>query len=145
LNEAAYTGQRRLMAGGTSATRMAARRDSAGGTAPPPQLLDERRADPQESRDGAWRAEPLLRGAKNLLPKVKGVGFHAPRHRPLIAVCANDNRSRVITLEKLCRIKESIPFKLHHHPLFNIFRANVIALRNVGEPFTARERKICAD
>jgi hypothetical protein len=40
------------------------------------------------------RAEPLIIGAKNLLPKVKGVGFHAPKHRPLISVCANDNCSR---------------------------------------------------
>jgi hypothetical protein len=104
LNEAAYTGQRRLIADGTSATRMAARRDIAGGTAPPQQLRDERLADPKESRDGALRAEPLIIGAKNLLPKVKGVGFHAPKYRPLISVCANDHRS-----------KRSIPVK----PIFS--------------------------
>ncbi len=94
MNEAAYTGQRRLIADGASATRMAARRDIAGGTAPPKRLLDERLADPKEGCDGALRAEPLIIGAKNLLPKVKGVGVHAPKHRPLISVCANDNRSR---------------------------------------------------
>jgi hypothetical protein len=94
VHEGAYTGQRRLIADGTPATRMAARRDIPGGTVPPKQLLDERLADPKEGRDGALRPEPLIIGAKNLLPKVKGVSFQAPTHRPLIFVCAKENRSK---------------------------------------------------
>jgi hypothetical protein len=81
LNEAAYDGPRRLIAEGTSATRGGVRRDIPGGAAPPKQLLDERLADPKEGRDGVLRAEPLIIGAENLLSQVKGVGFHAYKHK----------------------------------------------------------------
>ena len=77
LKAVGYEGQRRLSAEGASATSVGTGRDLPGGAAPPKQLLDERRANPNEGREGALRAEPLLIGAENLLSQVKGKGFHA--------------------------------------------------------------------
>jgi hypothetical protein len=81
LNEAAHDGLRRLIAEGPSATRVGARRNIPAGAAPPKQLLDERLADSKEGRESALRAESRIIGTKNLLSKVKGVGFHAHKHK----------------------------------------------------------------
>jgi hypothetical protein len=51
--EAAYDGQRRLIAEGTSASSVGTRLDSPAGAAPPKQLLDERLAHAKEGGDGA--------------------------------------------------------------------------------------------
>jgi hypothetical protein len=81
LHEAAYDGQRHLIAESTSATRVGARRDLPGGAGPPKPLFDERLADPNKGREGTWRAEPLIIGAAKLLSKVKRVDFHAHKHK----------------------------------------------------------------
>jgi hypothetical protein len=81
MHEEAHDGQCGLIAQGTATTRVGARRDTAGGAAPPKQLLDERLADSKEDREGTLRAEPLIIGAEDLLPKVKRVGFHTYKHR----------------------------------------------------------------
>jgi hypothetical protein len=80
VHEAAHNDSRRLIADGPSATRVGTRRDIPAGTAPPQQLLDKRLADAKEGRDRVLRAESLIMGAENLLPQIKGVGFHA--HQP---------------------------------------------------------------
>jgi imidazolonepropionase-like amidohydrolase len=81
VHEAAHDGQRCLVADGTPAARVGTRRDLPGGAAPPKQFLDERLAHPKEGCEGTLRAEPLIIGAENLLPKVKRVGFHAHKHK----------------------------------------------------------------
>lgn len=81
MHEAADDGQRRLIAEGTSAPRMGTWGDVPRAAVPPQKFLDERLTDPEEGRDGALRAEPLIISAKNLLSKVKGIGFHAHKRR----------------------------------------------------------------
>jgi len=53
VHEAAYTGQRHLIADGASATRVGARPNLPAGAAPPKQLLDEGLADPKEGGNDA--------------------------------------------------------------------------------------------
>jgi hypothetical protein len=81
LHGAAYDGQRHLIAESTSATRVGARRDLPGGAGPPKPLFDERLADPNEGREGTWRAEPLRIGAAKLLSKVKKVGLQTHKQK----------------------------------------------------------------
>ena len=84
MGQTAPVRQRGLIAERPSAACMGPWGDVPSHAAPSEYLLDKGQTDAKQGGNSLLGAKPLITGAQNLLPEVKGVSFHAREHNSLL-------------------------------------------------------------